>query len=128
MAITGEDVTDNVRTIANIPKNLPHNSPHIFEVRGEIYMNNNDFIDLNERQKNAGEKIFANPRNAAAGSLRQLDAHITATRPLHFFGYAWGETSESFAQTQWDARKKLSEWNFRLNRTFSLGHKLRRNN
>lgn len=111
----GEDVTANVRTIRDVPKELPENAPMVFEARGEVYMENSDFLRLNEQQKQSGDKVFANPRNAAAGSLRQLDPLITAARPLHFFFYAWGEISEPIAQTQWEARKMLSNWHFKLN-------------
>ena len=111
----GEDVTANARTIDDIPKTLPDSAPKIFEARGEVYMEKNDFIALNERQAQSGEKLFANPRNAAAGSLRQLDPRITESRPLHFFCYTWGETSEPLAESQWGARKKLANWEFKLN-------------
>src|SRR5712671_3452866 len=97
----GEDVTANVRTLADIPGELRGKRvPDICEVRGEVYMTKSAFVALNERQKAAGRQIFANPRNSAAGSLRQLDPAITASRPLGFFAYSWGEMSEMPAQTQ----------------------------
>jgi len=108
----GEDITANVQYIEDIPKSLPKDAPDILEARGEIYMRKSDFLALNKRQEEAGKQIFANPRNAAAGSVRQLDPKITQQRPLHFFGYALGEVSEAFAKTQWEIRKKLSSWGF----------------
>lgn len=110
----GEDVTVNVRTIKDIPHVLPKDAPEILEVRGEIYMTRHDFSELNKRQEADGEKIFANPRNGAAGSLRQLDPAITAKRPLKFFGYALGFCSEEIAETQEAIRKKLSKWGFKI--------------
>lgn len=96
----GEDVTRNVRTIKEIPEKLHGKDvPDIIDVRGEIYMPKSAFLKLNERQAEKGEKVFANPRNAAAGSLRQLDPNITASRPLKFFAYGWGEASELPAKT-----------------------------
>lgn len=106
----GEDITSNVRTIKDVPQELPKDAPDILEVRGEIYMSRQAFKTLNERQAADGKQIFANPRNAAAGSVRQLDSKITASRNLHFFGYALGEVSEKFATTQEDIRKKLGAW------------------
>src|SRR3546814_2479461 len=92
---TGEDITANVRTIADLPKQLKGKGwPELLEVRGEVYMSRRAFMELNVRQEKAGDKIFANPRNAAAGSLRQLDPQVTAARPLHFFAYSWGALSE----------------------------------
>ena len=109
---TGEDITANVRTIRDVPQALPAGVPDILEVRGEIYMRRDEFAKLNEAQEAAGKQIFANPRNAAAGSVRQLDSTITATRPLRFFGYALGEVSAPFAETQDGIRKKLKSWGF----------------
>jgi len=114
--IEGEDVTANVKTIKEIPRRLQGKGwPDVLEVRGEVYMSDGDFIRLNEQQESVGGKLFANPRNAAAGSLRQLDPGVSAHRPLRFFAYAWGEVSTPIARTQWDARQKLKEWGFRLN-------------
>ncbi|HUG45906.1 MAG TPA: NAD-dependent DNA ligase LigA, partial [Sphingomicrobium sp.] len=90
---TGEEVTANVRTIADVPQKIAK-APDVIEVRGEVYMSKADFEALNERQQAAGGKIFANPRTAAAGSLRQKDPGITAARPLRFFAHGWGEISE----------------------------------
>jgi DNA ligase (NAD+) len=111
----GEDVTANVMTINDIPKTLPYGAPDLIDIRGEVYMTDNDFIILNKQQERSNERFFANPRNAAAGSLQQLDPKITASRPLRFFAYAWGETSRIFAKTQWEARSHLASWGFRLN-------------
>jgi DNA ligase (NAD+) len=117
----GEDVTANVKTIAEIPQTLQGQGwPEVLEVRGEVYMGDEDFLALNARQAEAGEKEFANPRNAAAGSLRQLDPAITAQRPLRFFAYAWGEVSAPFAETQWEARQKLRDLGFSLNEPSAL--------
>ena len=114
--IEGEDVTANVKTIGEIPRRLRGKGwPDVVEVRGEVYMSDEDFLRLNEQQEAAGGKPFANPRNAAAGGLRQLDPAVTASRPLRFFSYAWGEASAPIAQTQWEAREKFAEWGFRLN-------------
>ncbi len=115
---TGEDVTANARTIADIPDALrgaPETLPEILEVRGEVYMTHADFAELNARQEAAGLKPFANPRNAAAGSLRQLDPSITAARPLRFFAYGWGALSAPLADTQFGAMKRLSELGFVTN-------------
>jgi DNA ligase (NAD+) len=112
----GENVSANVRTIADIPKKMrARRPPAVFEVRGEVYMSHADFEKMNERQKQAGDKIFANPRNAAAGSLRQLDPGITAKRPLRFFAYHWGETSELPADTHWEVLHALKDWGFQVN-------------
>jgi len=104
---TGEDVTANVRTIRDIPQSIV-DGPEIIEVRGEVYMSKADFEALNERQDAAGGKIFANPRNAAAGSLRQKDPSITAARPLRFLAHGWGELSEPLASTQLMAMRRIA--------------------
>jgi len=106
----GEDITANIKTINEIPQTLPDDAPDILEVRGEIYMGKADFDALNKKQEEVGKAPFANPRNAAAGSVRQLDSAITATRPIRFFGYALGEVSESFANTHFEIREKLKGW------------------
>ncbi|MGL4235926.1 NAD-dependent DNA ligase LigA [Tabrizicola sp.] len=110
----GENVTDNARTITDIPQRLT-GAPEVLEVRGEVYMSHADFAALNARAAAAEEKTFANPRNAAAGSLRQLDASITASRPLRFFAYAWGEVSKPLAHTQFEAIGRLKALGFHTN-------------
>jgi DNA ligase (NAD+) len=108
---TGEDVTPNVRTIPDIPHSVK-NGPDILEVRGEVYMSKADFAALNQRQEAAGGKIFANPRNAAAGSLRQKDPSITAARPLHFLAHGWGEVSEPLGAAQSLAMRAIERLGF----------------
>jgi DNA ligase (NAD+) len=108
----GEDVTANVATIADVPKRLPAPFPAVVEVRGEIYMSKADFLALNARQAANGGKLFANPRNAAAGSLRQLDPSVTAQRPLRFFAYTLGECSEPIADTQEKLLERFYGWGF----------------
>lgn len=108
----GEDITENVQHIADIPKEIPKDAPDILEVRGEIYMRRDDFMALNKRQEEQGKDMFANPRNAAAGSVRQLDSAITAQRPLRFFGYALGQVSRPFASTQEEIKESLENWGF----------------
>ena len=110
----GENVTANARTIADIPQTLT-GAPDILEVRGEVYMSHADFDALNARQTERGGKVFANPRNAAAGSLRQLDAEITRARPLRFFAYAWGSVSAPLSDTQSGAITRISELGFTTN-------------
>lgn len=111
---TGENVTDNARTITDVPEVL-QGAPEVLEVRGEVYMSHADFAELNANQEKSGGKVFANPRNAAAGSLRQLDSAITKSRPLRFFAYAWGELSEPLADTQFGSIERLSKLGFSTN-------------
>ena len=106
----GEDVTANVRTIADVPQSHRRRHAGVLEVRGEVYMSKADFEALNERQEAAGGKVFANPRNAAAGSLRQKDPNITAARPLRFLAHGWGELSEPLAGTQFEAMKRIESF------------------
>jgi len=115
----GEDVTANARTISDIPQMLAGDDwPERLEVRGEVYMSHADFAALNAREEAAGRKTFANPRNAAAGSLRQLDVTITKSRPLLFFAYAWGDLSDPLAQSQFDAVACFETWGFSVNPLF----------
>jgi DNA ligase (NAD+) len=107
---TGEVVTENVRTIRDIPERLNGDAPAVFEVRGEVYMSKEDFAALNAAQAASGGKIFANPRNAAAGSLRQKDASVTAARPLRFYAHGWGEASALPAETQLGVMHAIRGW------------------
>jgi DNA ligase (NAD+) len=107
---TGEVVTANVATIPDIPQRLKGNAPDVFEIRGEVYMSKEDFAALNQRQEADGGKIFANPRNAAAGSLRQKDAAVTAARPLRFYAHGWGEVSALPADTQLGMMRAIRAW------------------
>jgi len=106
----GEDVTANVRTIADIPQQITGNIPDVFEVRGEVYMSKADFEAINVRAEAEGTKLFANPRNAAAGSLRQKDAKITAARPLRFLAHGWGEATSLPGETQFEVIKTIERW------------------
>ena len=106
----GEDVTANVAHIPDIPQTLEGECPDIFEIRGEVYMATADFLALNARQEEAGEKLFANPRNAAAGSLRQKDAGVTAKRPLKFWAHGWGAASAEPGETQVDVVRRIEGW------------------
>ena len=120
---TGEDVTANLRTIKDIPQKLKGKGvPKAFDVRGEVYMERKAFMDLNARQVAVGEKAYVNPRNTAAGSLRQLDPEITASRPLRFFAYAWGEAEPRAWKTHSEYLKLLKEWGFKTNPLTKLCH------
>jgi DNA ligase (NAD+) len=119
----GEDVTANIRTLEDVPKKLKgRNVPDVCEVRGEVYMTKHAFLALNERQKAAGDTIFANPRNSAAGSLRQKDSSITASRPLGFFAYAWGQMSEMPADIQSGMIRWFERCGFKTNPLTKLCH------
>ncbi len=111
----GEDITANIKTIKQLPDFLMGEVPKLIEIRGEVYMTKSDFAKLNEMQAGKGGKIFANPRNAAAGSLRQLDPTITASRPLKLFAYAWGFADKTPWETHWDYLKQLKRWGFPVN-------------
>ena len=111
----GEDVTANARVIATVPQALTPPFPEFIEIRGEIFMAKQDFLTLNAAEAQAGRREFANPRNAAAGSLRQLDARITAGRRLGLFAYALGEASETVADTHWHYLERLRQWGFSVN-------------
>ncbi|MEY4159989.1 MAG: NAD-dependent ligase LigA [Pseudomonadota bacterium] len=106
----GEDVTANVATISDIPQQLQGNAPDVFEIRGEVFMAKADFAALNARQEAAGDKLFANPRNAAAGSLRQKDASVTASRPLRFLAHGWGAASAVPTETQFAMMQQIAAW------------------
>jgi DNA ligase (NAD+) len=119
----GEDVTENLRTVGEIPHRLKGKGwPEVIEVRGEVYLGHEDFAALNAAAEAAGTRTYANPRNAAAGSLRQIDSKITAQRPLRFFAYAWGLLSAPFAQTQWQALEALRSWGFQVTPQSALVH------
>ena len=111
----GEDITANLRTIDDIPNEISGNVPDVLEVRGEVYLPKSAFRALNAAQEAAGAKVFANPRNAAAGSLRQLDSTVTASRPLRMFAYSWGELSADIAETQWGFLETIATWGFQTN-------------
>ena len=112
----GEDVTANLSTVKNIPKTLLGTGwPDILEVRGEVYIDHADFDSMNAAQVKAGKDAYKNPRNAAAGSLRQIDPSVTATRPLKFFAYTWGQISARIAPTQMEAVDKFAQWGFETN-------------
>ena len=106
----GEDVTANVAHIADIPQRLSGGVPQVFEIRGEVYMAKADFLALNAGQEERGDKLFANPRNAAAGSLRQKDPRVTASRPLRFLAHGWGAASAVPAETQFEMMQQIARW------------------
>ncbi|MEZ2219124.1 NAD-dependent DNA ligase LigA [Rhizobium sp. RCC_161_2] len=112
---TGENVTANIRTIKEIPQTLPAGTPAVVEIRGEVYMAKSDFLALNAQMEAEGKQTYVNPRNTAAGSLRQLDAKVTASRKLKFFAYAWGEMSDMPADTQFGMVQTFGEWGFPVN-------------
>ncbi len=112
----GEDITANISTLENVPHTLVgENWPEVIEVRGEVYIDDVDFATMNAQQEHAGKEPYKNPRNAAAGSLRQIDASVTASRPLKFFAYAWGEVSAPLSDTQMGAVDNLKAWGFSTN-------------
>jgi DNA ligase (NAD+) len=112
----GEDVTANIRTIKTVPETLKGKDvPRVFEARGEVYMTKDDFLALNKRQEKEGKPLYVNPRNTAAGSLRQIDPSMTAQRPLKFFAYTWGEASERPADTQSEAVAAMKRWGLPVN-------------
>lgn len=122
--VVGEDITENLKTIKQLPLTLPFDAPKIMEVRGEVYMAKRDFLTLNEKNAAEKKKLFANPRNAAAGSLRQLDPKITAERKLSIWAYTWGEVSERQWQTQEQFFEKLKAWGFPTNPLNKVCHTL----
>lgn len=112
----GEDITNNVKTLNDVPHSLSGADwPDVLEVRGEVYIDHADFAAMNKRQEEQGQAVYKNPRNAAAGSLRQIDPNITASRPLKFFAYAWGEVSGPLSNTQLGAVQALAGWGFSTN-------------
>jgi DNA ligase (NAD+) len=119
--VTGEDVTQNIRTLKTVPERLHGGGwPDLIEIRGEVYMERQGFFALNAEREAAGEPPFANPRNAAAGSLRQLDPAVTARRPLKFFAYAWGEAPSRFARSHHEALTRFAEWGLSVNERSKL--------
>jgi DNA ligase (NAD+) len=113
--VEGEDVTPNLRTLKDIPDRLKGDAPDVIDIRGEIYMLRKDFLALNEARAKADEPLFANPRNSAAGSLRQINSAVTASRPLRFFAYTVGEASSSIGKTHWEFLQNLKAWGFHVN-------------
>ena len=120
----GEDITANLRTIKQLPQKILGDVPDVLEIRGEVYMAKADFLTLNQKNENEGKKIFANPRNAAAGSLRQLDPNVTKERNLSLFAYTWGEVSNRFWTSQADFFEHLQKWGFPTNPNNRLCHSI----
>src|SRR3546814_3531105 len=107
------DVCSSDLTVDDVPKRLAgKDAPEVIEIRGEVYMRRDAFQKLNARREAEGEALFANPRNAAAGSVRQLDSTVTASRPLHFFAYSWGEITGPVAGSHWHFLQRLKRWGF----------------
>ena len=117
--VAGEDITENIKTISDIPQRLTSEFPDVIEVRGEVYMMRDDFIALNAAAEQSGDKVFANPRNAAAGSLRQLNPRITASRKLSAFGYTYGVVSHKMWRTQAEYFDRLESWGFKTTRKWA---------
>ena len=117
----GEEVTANIRTIKEVPQRLPKGVPDVVEIRGEVYMTHADFAALNKREAEKGGRVFVNPRNTAAGALRQLDPKITAERPLHFFAWGWAEMTKLPADTQFGVLQAIKSWGFPLNPAITRG-------
>ncbi|AQS88882.1 DNA ligase [Neoasaia chiangmaiensis NBRC 101099] len=111
----GEDVTANLRTLHDIPESLPADAPELIEIRGEVFLSKQDFLDINLRAQEKGQRLFANPRNAAAGSLRQLDPEVTRSRPLSLFAYAQGYATQPVASSHWNYLETLRKWGFDVN-------------
>lgn len=122
---TGEDITANLRTISQLPQKISGNVPEILEIRGEVYMAKKDFFALNQKNEDEGKKVFANPRNAAAGSLRQLDPKVTKERNLSIFAYTWGEVSNRVWSSQEDFFNHLQNWGFPTNPNNQLCHSVK---
>ena len=121
-SIEGEDITANLRTISDLPDTIEGDVPRVLEVRGEVFMTKDDFFALNTAQEKNGAKIFANPRNAAAGSLRQLDPEVTKSRPLTLFAYAWGDADPLDWDSQQAFLERLKAWGFPINPLTRLCH------
>lgn len=122
---TGEDITANMRTISQLPQKISGNVPEVLEIRGEVYMAKKDFFALNQKNEDEGKKVFANPRNAAAGSLRQLDPKVTKERNLSIFAYTWGEVSNRVWSSQEDFFNHLQNWGFPTNPNNQLCHSVK---